>query len=70
MPAGCDNVAASKLWVKEFDIMHLAINVCFFVLTGKNSPLLAKTLMGQATTYTDLDENRRATETYKESWPF
>jgi hypothetical protein len=28
-----------------------------FVLTGQNSPLLAKTLMGQATTYTDLDEN-------------
>ncbi len=36
-----------------------------FVLTGQNSPLLAKTLMGQATTYTDLDENWRATGTYK-----
>jgi hypothetical protein len=36
-----------------------------FVLTGQNSPLLAKTLMGQATTYTDLDEKQRATETYK-----
>jgi hypothetical protein len=34
-------------------------------LTGQNSPLLAKTLMGQATTYTNLDENQRATETYK-----
>ncbi len=45
--------------------MHLAINVSFFVLTGQNSPLLAKTLMGQATTYTNLDENQRATETYK-----
>jgi hypothetical protein len=35
------------------------------VLTGQNSPLLVKTLLGLATTYTDLDENRRATETYQ-----
>ncbi|KAH9548289.1 hypothetical protein CY35_11G080700 [Sphagnum magellanicum] len=32
---------------------------------GQNSPLLVKTLLGLATTYTDLDENRRATETYQ-----
>jgi hypothetical protein len=37
----------------------------FLLLTGQDSPLIVKTLLGLATTYTDLDENPKAIETYQ-----
>ncbi len=41
------------------------LNLFCCLKTGQDSPLIVKTLLGLATTYTDLDENPKAIETYE-----